>query len=520
MKIIYNANIYTMNENNPTASAMAIGCNRILAIGTKDQIFKEFSYIKNQQNMNDRTIIPGLTDSHIHLMEYAEYLSKIDCEVPTKSECLNLIADQARLAVPGEWILGHGWNQNDWEGGYGTARDLDKVAPNNPVYLTSKSLHASWTNTLGLSLAEISKFTTDPPGGVIQRDHEGNPTGILLENATKLVSKILPDRSLNISQDIFLKAQETLISMGITGAHDFDKEACFKVLQALQIDQRLKLRIIKSIPKETFEEAVALGIRTGFGNDHLRIGGVKLFADGALGPHTAAMLDPYENDPMNRGMLLLGEEDVFEMGKKAVENGISLAIHAIGDRANREVLNGIERLRKIDKTLRHRIEHVQILHPADTHRLADSNIVASMQPVHVTSDMQMADDYWGERAAYSYAWNNQQKSGVVLAFGSDAPVESPNPFWGIHAAVTRRKFGETQSSKSWNPDQCVNVIQAIKGYTTGPAYAAQLEDRLGKLSPSYFADLLVLETDPFKCEAESIHEVGVMIDGEWVLRKF
>jgi predicted amidohydrolase YtcJ len=247
------------------------------------------------------------------------------------------------------------------------------------------------------------------------------------------------------------------------------------------------------------------------------------------------MLQPYDGEIDNRGMLLLDAEELFEHARLAVDNGFSLAVHAIGDRANHEVLNAYTQLREYERkrdnsvlgenkkspavSLRHRIEHVQLIHPDDAARLAALNIIASMQPIHAISDMGMADRYWGERASFSYAWRTQLQHGAVLAFGSDAPVESPNPFWGMHAAVTRRWLDGTPGSDGWYPEQRTTTHEALLAYTTGAAYAAGLEDRLGKLAPGYFADLLILDKDLFNCEPEQIrdiHPLGTMVGGEWV----
>jgi hypothetical protein len=251
---------------------------------------------------------------------------------------------------------------------------------------------------------------------------------------------------------------------------------------------------------------------------------VKAFADGALGPRTAAMLQPYMGEPDNQGMLLLDAEELYERGRLAVENGLSLAVHAIGDRANHEVLDAYAQLKKLGagKNLRHRIEHVQLIHPGDARRLAELGIIASMQPIHAPSDMLMADRYWGERAAFSYAWRTQLEQGAVLAFGSDAPVESPNPFWGLHAAVTRRRRDGTPGPDGWYPTQRLTVSEALQGFTSGAAYAAGLEDRLGKLAPGFLADLILLDTDPFNCQPDRLPDIQVlatMIGGEWVWKK-
>jgi predicted amidohydrolase YtcJ len=240
------------------------------------------------------------------------------------------------------------------------------------------------------------------------------------------------------------------------------------------------------------------------------------------------MLQPYEGEPENRGMLMLDAEDLFEHGRLAVESGLSLAVHAIGDQANHEVLNAYAQLREFEMErrpglppLRHRIEHVQLIHPRDVHRLASLGVIASMQPIHATSDMHMADRYWGERAALAYAWRAQLDRGAALAFGSDAPVESPNPFWGLHAAVTRRRGDGSPGPEGWIPAQRLAVAEAIRAYTFGPAYAAGLEKRLGRLAPGYLADLLVLDADPFESEPDllrDIRPVATMVGGNWVYR--
>ncbi len=306
--------------------------------------------------------------------------------------------------------------------------------------------------------------------------------------------------------------------------HDFDQSDCFAALQLLNQSGRLNLRVNKSIPVNLLSHVIALGLRSSFGNDYLRIGSLKLFADGALGPHTAAMFQPYEGDPNNLGKLMLDAEAILEDGYQAVEHGLSLAVHAIGDRANHEVLNAFEQLRKYEQDhhlppLRHRIEHVQLLHPQDQARLGQLSIIASMQPLHATSDMTMADRFWGTRASGSYAWRTVLSHHTHLAFGSDAPVESPNPFWGLHAAVTRCRQDGSPGPQGWHPKQRVSLHEALHAYTQGAAYAAGMENRLGKLARGYLADLIVLEQDPFKLSPEqlaSVKPVATMVGGKWV----
>lgn len=535
MKLLYNARIYTQDESRSRASAILIARDRVLGIGEKDELRAIAHGRLQQQDMQGKTILPGLTDAHIHIQQYALGLRKINCETDTKEECLRRVAEGVKKTRPGEWILGHGWNQNNWlpshegggvrgEGGWPLASDLDAIAPHNPVYLTAKSLHAAWTNTAALNLANITANTPNPKDGKIQRDDSGRATGILLESAKELVSSIIPEPSLEELAAAIEKAQPVLWKMGLTGIHDFDRRDSFMALQYLHSQGKLKLRVNKNIPLESLDHAHELGLRSGFGDEWLWLGSVKAFMDGALGPRTAAMLQPYLNEPDNLGMLNMDSEELFEHSRRAADVGLGMTVHAIGDRANHEVLNAFEQLRAYEKEqglphLRHRIEHVQVVHASDAPRLARLNVIASMQPIHATSDMLMADRYWGERAALSYAWRTQLDHGAVLAFGSDAPVESPNPFWGLHAAVTRRRADGSPSADGWYPAQKLTLPEALSAYTLGAAYAANAEDRLGRLSPGYFADLIVLDKDIFECDPNDLLTIecsATMIGGEWV----
>jgi predicted amidohydrolase YtcJ len=315
-----------------------------------------------------------------------------------------------------------------------------------------------------------------------------------------------------------------LWKFGLTGVHDFDHRTAFMALQMLDAGQKLKLRVTKSIPLDLLPQASALGLRTGFGSERLRVGSVKVFMDGALGPRTAAMFKPYQDEAENRGILNMDGEQFFEVGCQAAASGLSMTGHAIGDRALHEILDGFEQLRVYERehnlpALRHRIEHVQILHPDDAKRLGQLGIVASMQPIHAISDMLAADKYWGERVNLAYSWRTQLDSGATLAFGSDAPVEVPNPFLGLRAAVTRRRPDGLPGPEGWHPEQRLSMREALEAYTVGAAYAAGLEDRLGRLSPGHYADLIVLEKDPFTCPSDDLlvmRSAATMLGGEWL----
>ena len=527
MLILYHGKVYQPSTSGQPGSptALAIHDGKIAAVGTDAEIISAYGLGAERVDAGGAVIWPGLTDAHIHLEYYALSLQQVDCETATLAECLRRVSTAASAADRDGWITGHGWNQNSWPEGFGNAGMLDTVSGEHPIFLTSKSIHSAWVNTRALQIAGIDANTPDPPGGAIQRDAQGNPTGILLESAMELVAGQIPRPSVSQLSEALLRAQHNLWSLGITGVHDFDSAACFAALQMLHQSGKLKLRVIKNLAGEQLTHAAAIGLRTGFGDDFLRVGSLKFFGDGALGPHTAAMLAPYDNSPDGtHGILLLEKDQVVEFGQEAVQAGFSLAIHAIGDRANREIIDAYTQLRAFESQnglphYRHRIEHVQLLAEADIERLASQHIVASMQPIHATSDMLMADLYWGKRAQFAYAWNSVHQAGAALAFGSDAPVESPNPFWGLHAAVTRRRVDGTPGADGWYPQQRLALETALAGFTTGAAYAGGVEKSFGRLEPGFAADLILLEQDPFQMLPDTIHSIqpaATMVAGEWV----
>ena len=526
--LLTNALIYTLDSWQPRAAAIAIDEGRILAVGATDQLLAEFGGRFETEDLPGLVLLPGLTDAHLHLQQYAQELDMVDCETNTKAECLWRVAERARQTPPGEWIRGSNFNHNAWPDGAGTATNLDTVAPNNPVYIVQKSHHAAWVNHLALKAADLNLASPDPTGGRLGRLVDGALDGNLYENAMDLVTRVIPKPTVEQISQVIRQALPRLWQVGLTGVHDFDRRDCFSALQLLHARGELKLRVLKSIPLDDLPLAVGLGLRSGFGDDMLRIGPIKAFMDGALGPQTAAMLSPYEGTTDDRGILMMDAEELFDHGRLAAENGLNMAVHAIGDHAVHEVLNAYEQLRSYERErldspgLRHRIEHVQVIHPMDSGRLAELDVIASMQPIHATSDMVMADRYWGARSELAYAWRAQLQVGAHLALGSDAPVESPNPFLGLHAAVTRRRADGSPGEQGWYPAQRLTVLEALQGFTTGAAYAARMEDRLGILAPGYLADLIVLDTDPFSCdphELRFIRPIRTMLGGEWVFRR-
>ena len=343
----------------------------------------------------------------------------------------------------------------------------------------------------------------------------------------RIVPKLTVDELANRMQETI----NLINQQGLTGLHDNDGADCFQALQILHEKNALSLRVIKNLPVPLIDHALEVGLRWGFGDDFLRIGGVKIFADGALGSRTAALFAPYEGEPENFGIIVTEKEDIIDIVQRSSLAGIPSAIHAIGDRAVHDVLDAYETVRKIEQSngilpdsRRHRIEHVQLIHPKDASRLAELGVIASMQPIHATSDMLMADQCWGNRSAYSYNWRLQLNHGAQLAFGSDAPVEAINPFLGIHAAVTRRRLDGSPSPAGWRSENngCLTVDEAVRAFTLGPAIAAGQERKMGRLTSGYLADLLVLNQDIYTIDPMTIAEtrpIFVMIGGKWVVRQ-
>ncbi|MEQ8677555.1 MAG: amidohydrolase [Aggregatilineales bacterium] len=526
-RILYNGHITTLNPPQKRVTALGITHGRIVVAGDDDEVLSYATAGTIKEDLQGHHVIPGLTDAHLHWEWTARALNEVDVfEVPSKEIALERVAERASQLPAGQWVTGQGWSQAFWQDSrFPTAADLDSVAPNHPVVLLAKSGHAIWVNSLAVQIAGLTAATSDPDGGTIGRDEQGGLTGILFETAMGLVRRHIPEISLEQTVENMQSAQKLALASGLTGFHDFDGPSCLRALQVLRERNELSLRVVKNINKEWIEHAHALGLRRGFGDDWIRIGGLKIFSDGALGPRTALMVDTYENEPNNYGVRVTDKEEMYELVSKASAAGLPSTIHAIGDLANREVLDVYEAVRKeeaargeLPSTRRHRIEHVQVLHPDDVSRFSELDIIASMQPIHATSDYDMSDKHWGERSLYAYNPRIQLDQGVHVAFGSDSPVDPFAPLNGIFAAVTRRRPDGTPAKEGWYPDARLSVEEAVRGFTTGAAYAAGMEDRLGQLAPGFLADLVLLDRDLFSISTDEILDVeviGTMVDGKW-----
>lgn len=520
MILLYNGIIDSVQSK---ATALAVNNGRFMATSSDAEILNLEYPGCEKINLHGKTIWPGLIDSHIHLEMFSQSLMQVKCETDTIDQCLKLVSEKSQVTPVNEWITGQGWNQNTW-GSFGTAAQLDSVTGDHPAYLADKSIHAAWVNSTALSIAGIDHLTKDPPGGTIQRNSNGEPIGILLENAVSLVEKYIPAPTHDQKLSSMRLGQQELHQLGLTGVHDFDGPSCFATLQELHQADELTLRVTKGLPVEFLDDAIASGLITGFGDDQLHIGSIKMFADGALGPQTAAMLKPYENTLDNFGTLLLTADEVFETGMKASSHGLSLAIHAIGDKATNQVLNGLAMVRQYELAngltqKLHRIEHLQLLHPDDVQKTKDLGIIASMQPIHLATDMFTADKHWGKRSRLAYAFASLINVGTQVIFGSDAPVESPNPFLGIHAAVTRQKVNGDPGKAGWYPNEKISLKQAKMAYSELPAFVSGRGDHFGQLISGMYADLIILAKNPESIELDEIFQLlpeQVMVAGKWV----
>ncbi|OIN86594.1 MAG: hypothetical protein AUJ21_12130 [Anaerolineae bacterium CG1_02_58_13] len=527
--ILYNGKLHTQDSNYPQATAVAIRDGRILAVGTDTEIQSLAGPRTRRINLGGRRVLPGLTDSHFHYYDWA--LNRRRLELADTASLADVRAQVAKVTAktpPGGWILGQGWNETRWpDPRLLTRADLDDLTPTHPAILWRSDMHLAVANSRALQAAGINNETPDPPQGVIDRGASGRPTGVLRELAINLVREVIPPPTEDEAVAAIRDGFAALHRLGLTGVHDYrimggaDGPQAFRAYQHLHSTGELSMRMWMLLPGERLDQAIALGLRTGFGNDTLRVGHVKFFSDGGQGARTAWMLEPYA-DTDSCGMPLTPMDEIAEAVRRAHAAGLAVAIHAIGDRANRELITVFEQVLNNEQAAApkapHRIEHVQNIRPEDILRLGRLGVVASVQPIHVPDDFPMIEKSVGPCGHWTYAFRDLLASGVPLAFGSDCPVADPNPLWGIHAAVTRQMRDGTPTG-GWYPDQRLSVAEAVWGFTMGAALVCGREAELGSLTPGKLADLVVLERDIFEIEPMEIAQVQVamtIFDGQVV----
>jgi predicted amidohydrolase YtcJ len=551
--ILFNGKFWTQDPRFPEATAVAMQAGRILAVGSDAEILALAGSQAQAIDLGGRRVLPGLTDAHCHFQGWALSRRELPLAGTTSLQAVQeTLRQRAECTPAGQWIKGQGWNETDWpEPRLLTRHDLDEAAPDHPVILWRSDLHLATANTLALRLAGITAGTPNPAAGVIDRDAAGQPTGVLRDQGMELVDAALPQPDEAEIDAAMRDAIAEAHRLGLTGVHDFrigdaaESRGAFQAWQRLHSAGDLRLRVWMMFDGTLLDEAIALGLRSGFGDDRLRFGGAKYFADGSLGARTAWMLAPYSDGGVGLPVVpMRGLAGAIQRGATA---GLPVGIHAIGDRAIRELLDVFsEVLPKVARSetghsseetghsgsalpqstnlsiypppVPHRIEHVQHSHPDDLCRLGSLALVASVQPIHLVDDMALVERAIGERGRWAYAFRTMLDSGAVLALGSDCPVASPNPFWGIHAAVTRQRRDGTPAG-GWYPEERLTVAEAVAGYTLGPAHASGQLGRLGSITSGKLADLVVLDRDIFAVppgEIASTQAALTIFDGEVV----
>jgi predicted amidohydrolase YtcJ len=509
--------IHVLGSHAPVQALLVRG-GRVAAVGTRAQVEALARPPVRIERLDEAFVTPGLTDAHVHLTTWALGRRRVDLNAArTLDEGLAAIAEAAESGEG--WVRGLGWDAHRW-GRLPTRGELDGVCAGRPAFLQSHDLHAAWVNTAALERCGVTRHTPDPDGGEIVRDARGEPTGVLLEKAVALVERHLPLPSLAERRDALLEAQAEVHALGLTGVHSVEADG-LEDFTALAEDGRLRLRVLQAIQRPRLQSAIDLGVRSGFGGDWMRIGGVKMFLDGALGSRTAWMREPYVGGGEGEvGISTLPPDEFRDTVRRAARAGIASTVHAIGDAA---VALALEVLGSVPPpaAMPHRVEHVQLCPPELWERAGRSGVVGSMQPVHLMTDIPAAERHWGhERSRGAYAFAPLLRAGMVLAFGSDTPVETVDPRLGLFAAVKRVGWDGGPEGE-WFPEHRVTAEDALRAYTEGPALAAGLADRRGRLVPGHDADLAAWDRDPLDSPPDELREMRcllTMVAGEVVHR--
>ncbi|QDP97895.1 amidohydrolase [Microlunatus elymi] len=502
VRVFRNARIYTGDPSRPVATALAVEGERLVGVGDEAAVRESVGDAVELIDLDGACVLPGLDDAHIHTASLARDLSAVDLRgAASLREALDRIVAFLPRLPDGVWLSGGSWDFNRWDVPVQPdRRALDSVCPDRPAVLSSIDGHTLWLNTAALRAAGIDARTPDPVGGEIVRDETGEPTGILREAGRLGLGELANASDPRDLTELLADAQQLLLGVGLTSVHDIDGEDARAAYLRLRDAGRLAIRVHKAIPVTALELAIEQGRRTGDGDDWVRTGPVKIFSDGALGSHTCHLTDPFPDG--SHGIEVTPYEELLRLVRLANGAGIAVATHAIGDRAAHLVLDAYADVAG-EHRLRNRVEHAQHLQPADITRMAGLGVIASMQPTHCTSDIDLVDRLLGDRPIVSYAWRSVLDAQAGLAFGSDAPVEDPNPFLGIYAAVTRCRPDGTPRG-GWQPERRISVAEATNAFTLGAAYAAGEERDKGALTVGRLADFIAIDTDPYQCAAEQL----------------
>jgi predicted amidohydrolase YtcJ len=534
--ILLNGKVRTESPGQPVAQAVALDGATILAAGSDADIRKLAGTETRVIDLAGRLLLPGFNDAHVHLLPGGESLITVQLRSSnSQTEFKERIAQFAKTLPKGAWIRDGVWDHQRWNPPVLPSHQLiDDVCGDHPAFLWRIDGHMALANAIAMKLAGVDRNTKDPAGGEIERDKEGNPTGILKDAATALVERVMPGLSAHEKDRAMDAAMHEAAAHGVTSvqnmadsAEDRSQPDTFREFQKMERGGKLTLRIYESMPLRDWKTLADLGLVAPFGSPYLRIGNLKAFADGALGSETAWMDEPFANNTGYKGLSssdLSNVEHFYDSLGEAAKAGLQISIHAIGDRANRMILDLYARLEKENgpRDRRLRIEHAQHLHPEDYARFAKLRVIASMQPYHAIDDGRWAERMLGpKRIRSSYAWKSLLDAGVTLAFGSDWPVAPLDPVMGIYAASTRRTL-DGKNPKGWIPEQRITVAQAVHAYTMGSAFAEHQEAVKGSIEPGKLADLVVLSGDIFSIPPPEIENVKVdmtIFDGRVVYHR-
>ncbi len=528
--ILENARIRTMDPKLPWASSVAMTGRTILSVSDQARHPAANGPRTRRIDLEGRLVLPGFWDSHFHYYQWAMGRQGVHLEhAQSLGHCLALLREETCRDTPDGWVQGQGFNESEWpENRLPQRQDLDQACSDRPVLIWRCDLHLAVANSRALKLACVGQDTAEALPGLIELDQQGRLTGVLREEAVNCVKSAIPEPSFTRTLEIMHEAQAGLHALGLTGIHDVrlagnisESALTFRVWQALRQERRLNLRCWTSLPGENRASATEIGLRTGLGDEYLRLGHLKYFMDGGMGARTAWMLEPYL-DTGTTGLCVLPPEDMLREALAAEEAGLSIMVHAIGDRTNHELVNLFEQLQMQrppnapPPVPEHRIEHVQVIREKDIRRLAGLNMPVTAQPPNMILDINMIDQCAGPVGRHAYAFRSILDAGIRLLFSSDCPVCEPNPLVGIQAAVTRaRKNGTPQGG--WHPEQKITLEEALAAYTTSPAQAYGLAHQHGSITPGKFADMIVLEHNLFDIDPSTIADTPVtmtVFDGQ------
>lgn len=525
--VLINGTIYTLDQKNPIASAIAFQGNRIVGVGTNEEMMGRFGHVMTI-DLQGRTVLPGLIDGHAHMYGLGELMqSVILVGIVSPDQAVERVRERVNTTPGGAWIYGRGWDQNLWANkNFPTASQLDSVSPDHPVVLIRIDGHAIWVNSKAMEIAGVTRETKDPPGGKIIRFPDGKPTGVFVDNARDIIENNVPSPKPEEIEESILRAARECVKVGITEVYDMGIDSVeIGIYKKLADQNKLPLRIYAAIgaPSPTWDSWKSREPLIGYGGGMFTLRAMKMYVDGALGSRGAALVEEYTDDPGNRG-LTIDDQQLEPQIRIAVEQGYQPCVHAIGDRGNHIVLDVYEKILKSvpAKDIRPRIEHAQVLLPDDIPRFKALNVLPSMQPVHATSDMPWAEARLGPlRIRSAYAWRSILNTGSVIIGGSDFPNDGMNPLWGIYAAITRQDH-EGNPQGGWYPDQCMSREEALCAYTQWAAFGGFEEGMKGTLEVGKLADLTVLSKDIMKIPPAEILSTSVeltIVNGKIVYKR-